>query len=37
MAAPHGIRLITLGWQTWAIAAVVLTLVLLAGVFVLTR
>lgn len=36
MAAPPGIRLLMLGWQTWAIVVVVLALVLLAGVFVLT-
>jgi len=35
MAAPRGVRLITLGWQSWAIVAVVLTIGLLAGMLVL--
>lgn len=29
-------RLVTLGWQTWAVVAIILTLVILAGVFLLT-
>ncbi len=35
MATPHGAHLVTLGWQTWAIVVVVLTMVLLAGGFAL--
>jgi hypothetical protein len=35
MAASRGVRVVTLNWQTWSIVVVVLTLVLLAGVFIL--
>jgi len=35
MTASHEARLLTLGWQTWAILVIVLALVTLAGVFVL--
>ncbi len=34
MAAPHGIKLVTLGWQTWAILAIVLTVAVLVGMLV---
>jgi len=35
MAAPHGVQFVTLGWQSWAILAAILTIVLLAGVIAL--
>jgi hypothetical protein len=34
-ASPHGTRLVTLGWQTWSVVVVVLTLALLATGFML--
>lgn len=36
MAATHGARLVTLGWQTWSVLAFVLALVLLAAALILT-
>ena len=36
MSTARGVRLITLGWQAWAVVVVVLTLVLLAAGFALT-
>jgi hypothetical protein len=36
MSTSRGLHLVTLGWQTWAVVVVVLTLILLAGVFLLT-
>jgi hypothetical protein len=35
MAASRGIRLVTLGWQTWSVVVVVLTLVMLVGLLIL--
>jgi hypothetical protein len=35
MATSHRMPLMTLGWQTWSIVAVVLTLVLLAAAYIL--
>ncbi|MBP1634754.1 MAG: hypothetical protein H6Q10_1328 [Acidobacteria bacterium] len=35
MAAPHEARFLTLGWQSWAVVAVVVMLVILAGMLLL--
>lgn len=36
MTTSHGVRLVTLSWQTWSVVVVVLALVLLAGGWALT-
>jgi len=35
MPTPRGLPLITLGWQTWSVVVVVLTVALLAAVYIL--
>jgi hypothetical protein len=36
MSTARSVRLMTLGWQVWAVVVVVLTIVLLAGGLALT-
>ena len=37
MATSHGMPVITLGWQTWSVVVVVLTIALIAAAFVLLQ
>jgi len=33
MTTPHRMPLVTLGWQSWSVVAVIVTLVVLTGLF----